>query len=62
LKIALFFLPEIVVTNVAWFQQTSAHLTCPQDICHRFIIPLAEDDHALASEQPLKEEVDGGQD
>ena len=46
LKIALFFLPEIVVTNVAYYQQTSAHLIHLKDIRHRFIVPLAEEDHA----------------
>ncbi len=47
LKIALFFRPEIVVTTVASNQQTTADLIRPQDIRHRFIIPLAEEDHAL---------------
>ena len=47
LKIALFFRPEIVVTTVASSQQTTADLIRPQDIRHRFIIPLAEEDHAL---------------
>jgi hypothetical protein len=47
LKIALFFRPEIVVTNVALSQQTSAHLIRPRDIRHRFIVPLAEEDRAL---------------
>jgi len=46
LKIALFFRPEIVVTNVASGQQTSAHLIGPKDIHHRFIVPLAEEDRA----------------
>jgi hypothetical protein len=47
LKIALFFRPEIVVTNVALSHQTSAHLIRPRDIRHRFIVPLAEEDRAL---------------
>jgi amino acid transporter len=47
LKIALFFRPEIVVTNVALSHQTSAHLIRPRDIRHRFIVPLAEEDCAL---------------
>ncbi len=46
LKIALFFRPEIVVTNVALSHQTSAHLIRPSDIHHRFIVPLAEEDRA----------------
>ena len=44
LKLALFFRPEIVVTNVALCQQTSA--IRPEDIRHRFIVPLAEEDRA----------------
>jgi hypothetical protein len=46
LKIALFFRPEIVVTNVALCHQTSAHLIRSKDIRHRFIVPLAEEDRA----------------
>ncbi len=46
LKIALFFRPEIVVTNVALSHQTSAHLIRPSDIHYRFIVPLAEEDRA----------------
>jgi hypothetical protein len=46
LKIALFFRPEIVVTNVALWQHNSAHLIRPKDIHHRFIVPFAGEDLA----------------
>ncbi len=46
LKIALFFRPEIVVTNVSWYQRASNAPVRPKDIHHRFIVPIAELDRA----------------
>ena len=46
LKIALFFRPEIVVTNVSWYQRASNTPVRPKDIHHRFIVPIAELDRA----------------
>jgi len=46
LKLALFFRPEIVVTNVSWYQQASNTPVRPKDIRHRFIVPIAELDRA----------------
>jgi len=46
LKIALFFRPEIVVTNVSWYQRASNTPVRPKDIRHRFIVPIAELDRA----------------
>jgi hypothetical protein len=43
LKMALFLRPEIVVTNILWHNVTSIH---PREICHRFIVPVAELDRA----------------
>src|SRR5262249_50761858 len=42
LKWALFFQPQIVVTNVSWYEQASATPTRSRDIRHRFIVPIAE--------------------
>src|SRR6266566_3751524 len=46
LKLALFFRPEIVVTNVSWYQRASNTPVRPKDIHHRFIVPIAELDRA----------------
>src|SRR5713226_4845990 len=46
LKIALFFRPELVVTNVSWYQRASNAPVRPKDIHHRFIVPIAELDRA----------------
>jgi hypothetical protein len=46
LKWALFFQPEIVVTNVSWYAQQSSTPTRPHEIRHRFIVPIAELDRA----------------
>jgi amino acid transporter len=42
LKLALFFHPEIVVTNVPWYEQDSTTSLRPREIRHRFIVPIAE--------------------
>jgi amino acid transporter len=42
LKTALFFHPEIVVTNVPWYEQDSTTSLRPRNIQHRFIVPIAE--------------------
>jgi hypothetical protein len=42
LKTALFFHPEIVVTNVPWYEHGSTTPFRPRDIQHRFIVPIAE--------------------
>lgn len=46
LKMALFFRPEIVVTNVPWYEQKSNTPARPRDIQHRFIVPVSELDRA----------------
>jgi len=46
LKAALFFRPDIVVTNVSWYQRTSNVPVRSKDIRHRFIVPVAELDRA----------------
>jgi hypothetical protein len=46
LKAALFFRPDIVVTNVSWYQRTSDAPVRSKDIRHRFIVPIAELDRA----------------
>ncbi len=46
LKAALFFRPDIVVTNVSWYQRTSDAPVRSKDIRHRFIVPVAELDRA----------------
>lgn len=46
LKMALFLRPEIVVTNVPWYEQTSSTPLRPREIHHRFIVPIAELDRA----------------
>lgn len=43
LKAALFFRPDIVVTNVSWYEQDStATPSRSRQIRHRFIVPIAE--------------------
>ncbi len=42
LKASLFFHPEIVVTNVSWYEHDSATPVRSRDIQHRFIVPIAE--------------------
>src|SRR5581483_8772670 len=42
LKWALFYHPEIVVTNVSWDGQKSMSPSRPRAIRHRFIVPIAE--------------------
>ena len=42
LKAALFFRPEIVVTNVSWHQRAGDIPIRPKNIRHRFIVPIAE--------------------
>jgi amino acid transporter len=42
LKWALFFHPDVVVTNVSRHVQQSPTPTRPQEIHHRFIVPIAE--------------------
>jgi hypothetical protein len=46
LKMALFLRPEIVVTNVPWYEQTISTPLRPREIHHRFIVPIAELDRA----------------
>ena len=46
LKIALFFRPEIVVTNLPEHERKSTLPVRPRDIHHRFIVPIAELDRA----------------
>jgi amino acid transporter len=46
MNIALFFRPEIVVTNIALWQQSNALLIRPKDIHHHFIIPFGGEDRA----------------
>ncbi len=46
LKAALFFRPDIVVTNVSWYQRSSDTPVRPKDIHHCFIVPIAELDRA----------------
>jgi amino acid transporter len=46
LKIALFFRPNIVVTNVRLHQQPDTLPLRPREILHRFIVPIAELDRA----------------
>jgi positive regulator of sigma E activity len=46
LKMALFLRPEIVVTNVPWYEQKSSTPVRPREIHHRFIVPIAELDRA----------------
>ena len=46
LKAALLFQPDIVVTDVSWYQRTSNALVRSKDIRHRFIVPIAELDRA----------------
>src|SRR5262249_40358219 len=42
LKWALFFHPDVVVTNVSRYTQQSPTPTRPHEIRHRFIVPIAE--------------------
>jgi len=46
LKFALFFRPEIVVTNIPGYGEKSTIPLRPRDIKHRFIVPVAELDRA----------------
>ncbi|MBV8694118.1 MAG: APC family permease [Ktedonobacteraceae bacterium] len=46
LKRALFYQPEIVVTNVSWYAWRNATLVRSRTIRHRFIVPIAELDRA----------------
>ncbi len=46
LKFALFFRPEIIVTNVPWYEQKSNMPARARDIHHRFIVPVSELDRA----------------
>jgi hypothetical protein len=46
LKIALFFRPNIVVTNASLHQQASTLPLRPREIRHRFIVPIADLDRA----------------
>lgn len=46
MKVALFFRPDIVVTNVSLHQRSSDIPMRPQDVHHRFIVPIAELDRA----------------
>ncbi len=46
LKIALFFRPEIVVTNIPGYGEKSSIPVRPRDIKHRIIVPVAELDRA----------------
>jgi amino acid transporter len=46
LKFALFFRPEIIVTNVPWYEQKSNMPARARDIHHRFIVPISELDRA----------------
>jgi amino acid transporter len=42
LKAALYFHPQIIVTNVSWYEQRSTTPVHPLEIQHRFIVPVAE--------------------
>ena len=42
LKTALFFRPDVIVTNVSWYQRSSDTPVRPKNIRHRFIVPIAE--------------------
>jgi amino acid transporter len=46
MKMALFLRPEIVVTNVPWYEQKSSTSIRSREIHHRFIVPIAELDRA----------------
>jgi amino acid transporter len=46
LKFALFFRPEIIVTNVPWYEQKTNTPARARDIRHRFIVPVSELDRA----------------
>ncbi len=46
LKMALFLRPEIVVTNISWYEQASSTPRHLREIHHRFIVPIAELDRA----------------